>query len=190
MDDFLYIILGIAWVVWSLYSNKQKLDKKRAEQAYKEEQARQARQENREYQAYPDTQATSSYEPVKTVETYKPEKTDERSVLEEIFGEYLPHQEAEPETYVPEVSEMTWDSKMTAPGKIEAESLEEIKEEVPSDYFSRLYRDDYKSVLQEVKMAKAIEQEPDEIDEIIDEFDLKRAVIYSEILRTPYTSER
>lgn len=180
MDDFLYIILGIIWVAWSLYSNKQKMDKKKAEQAQREMEARQYRAEPVKAE-----KVTDPYQPVKPVE-----KSPERSILEEIFGEYIPvGPEAEQDEYIPEVDEQSWQRKMTGYGRSEVQSLEEIKEEVPADYFKNMYERGYKTVEQQVTNHITIDYEETEETGLQEEFDLKKAVLYSEILRAPYISE-
>lgn len=178
MDDFLYIILGIAWLAWSLYSNKQKMDKKRAETA---ERTRDQKQVNvpPPYTTHEAPRPAREYQPV-----------PERNVFEEIFGEFIPVEpEARQEEYIPEVDERTWQRKMESYGRSEAQSLEEIREEVPADYFNKKYVSQYKAVEQQVTDLSEIGSEEPESTDSVDEFDLKKAVIYREILRAPYISE-
>lgn len=180
MDDFLYIILGIVWIAWSLYSNKQKMDRKRAEQAQREAEKRQYRAETVQTENIP--------EPYQTVKPVV--KSPERSILEEIFGEYIPAEpEAVQDEYVPEVDEQSWQRKMAGYSRSEVQSLEEIKEEVSADYFKDRYSQQYKTVEQEVTKPITTDYEENEEPGLHEEFDLKKAILYSEILRAPYISE-
>lgn len=172
MDDFLYIILGIAWLGWSLYSNKQKLERKRAEQAEQQRRAQMEASENDEKPYIP----PPVYEP-----------TPPRSILDELFGDQTPTRpEAEEETYIPDVDEQSWERKMTEYRKVEAESQEDIKEEVSSDYFIRQYAERNIAEDQRVVNDRPDYEEVESTEELQEEFDLKRAVIYSEVLRAPY----
>lgn len=156
------------------------MDKRKAEQAQREFEARQYRETSQ-----PEHTPAVPYQPMKPVE-----KSPERNILEEIFGEYIPAgPEAEQDEYFPEVDEQTWERKMAGYGKSEVQSLEEIKEEVSEDYFTNKYAQDYKSVEQRVTNPITIEDEEDQDNGLQEEFDLKKAVLYSEILRAPYISE-
>lgn len=186
MDDFLYIIIGIGWLVWTVYSNKKKLDRKREEV----ESRRALENATKNQQPYTQNEAGELRAPVSRYEPIKPTQNQGRSVLDEIFGEYMPHEEAEPETYIPEIDEKSWQRKMNEYSRNEAESLEEIKEEVQPDYFSKIYSKEYKPVIQDIKEAIPHEEEGGLNAEIHADFDIKKAVIYYEILRAPYISER
>lgn len=179
MDDILYVILGVIWLAWSLYSNKQKAERKRMEQAKREAEVR--RNTTSETVVPPVVQP--GYEPVKPVH-----KSPERSVLEEIFGEYIPQEEADEDTYTPEVDEKSWQRKMADYSASEVQSLEEIKEEIPADYFNKLYDKEYKTVEQQVIKTSEDEEEDTQNTVSQEDFDLKKALIYSEILRAPYIS--
>ncbi len=167
MDDILYIILGIAWLAYSLYANKQKVDKRRADKA-KELRERQELQE------------------------YQPSQSDEiprKSVLEELFGEISSeYAEAQEEIYIPEVDEDIIKRKLAENAYNEAESLEVIKDEVPVDYFTKRYESGYKTVNENFHNTSKIKEEEKEIEELTEKFNLSKAVIYSEILRAPYIS--
>ncbi len=210
MDDFLYIILGIAWLAYSLYTNKQKLDKKRAE---REAQMRggtpQSHDIDEDYQRTEDEyrKAEDDYrravdEPRPHVETPRRQETTHRrpeeeymplpkkTLFDELFGDQSsPYQEAEEETYIPEINEQTWQKKMSEYAGVEAASMEEIKDEVPLDYFTRQYEEVYKSADHRVINSMQDYEEYYQIQEVQEDFDLKKAVIYSTILRAPYVSE-
>lgn len=159
MDDFLYIIIGIIWVVYSLYTNKQKQDKKRA--------MRDARSGAPQAETPP-----------------------VRSLLEEILmGELRPPQprpEAEEEHYEPEYRP-TIEANSSETIVTEAESQEEIREEVSASYFETQYAnrksgDDVERVTQKHILI----EEDENMHETEAEFDLKTAVIYAEILNPRY----
>lgn len=183
MDDILYIILGVAWLAWSLYSNKQKLDKKRLQETQRQAEV----QRPVTSQSETTRMESDNYGPVQT----KPVK-QERSILEEIFSEYTEHEEAQQDIYEPEVDEKSWQSKIEGYKKPEAQSLEVIDEEVTADYFSKRYSEQYKTGEQRVINTIRDEIHDNDItesgNELQPEFDLRKAVIYSEILRAPYIS--
>lgn len=162
MDDFLYIIIGVIWVAFSLYNNKQKQDRKKA--------AREA-QGNIPRQAEP------------------PPK---RSFLEEILmGEMRPEPvpvEPDEDDYEP-VFKPTPVMTSSEKFKTEAQSLETITEEVPANYFEHQYstRKDEAGNITEMKAESKTEHENEESGiGIAGEFDLKTAVIYTEILNPRY----
>lgn len=181
MEDFLYIILAIGWLVWTMYSNKLKQEKKRAEQAEMQKRM----QQNRESELPSGTPVPSYNVPDTQIPPIV--TRPERSILEEIFGEVtLAKEEAEQEEYTPEIDEKGWQAKMKEYSKIETGSQEEIKEEVPSDYFEKQYAKRNSTEEQNIKSIKPQLQDEILIDELMEEFDLKKAVIYNEILRAPY----
>ncbi|MBK6962629.1 MAG: hypothetical protein IPH20_01500 [Bacteroidales bacterium] len=162
MDDFLYIIIGVVWVAYSLYNNKQKQDRKKAAR-----------------EAGGNTPPEAS-----------PRKA--RSILEEILmGEMRPEPipaEIEEVEYERETRAVPVD-KPVKKFKTEAESLEVITEEVPANYFEHEYatRKDEKGNISEIKAELKEEEESEESDlRIAGEFDLKTAVIYAEILNPRY----
>lgn len=158
MDDFLYILIGIAWIAYSFYSNKQKQDRKKAA---------------REMQADPAPHTTTQAPTVK-------------SILEEILmGELKPADK--PEVYAEKMPEPEYipapEAVSSETVTTEAASLEYITEEVPSDYFET----EYKGRREEKRMASRPDPEPEpdtdeSVSEIAMEFNLKTAVIYAEIL--------
>lgn len=164
MDDILYIVLGIAWLAFTVYTNKQKADKKRAGQMQR-----------------PPEQVDSPSE-----EANHPAPA--RNIFEEIFNEQLPAiPEAEPEIYIPEVVEPAYGAKTVKYQENEAESLEEIKPEVSLSYFEDHYKSGYKNEESHRVLPNIQREEDDELKtELIEEFDLRKAILFSEILRAPY----
>lgn len=162
MDDFLYILIGIVWVVYSLYNNKQKQDRKKA--------ARELSETSR---------------PV-------PPARPKRSLFEEILmGEVLQVPEPQEVTIEPPVKEFTRKATAEEVDvrKTEAQSLEYITEEVPADYFDQQYTDrkEEKSKVALFDDNTKSEAESNEQEfEIAGNFDLKTAVIYAEILNPRY----
>ncbi|HLN52244.1 MAG TPA: hypothetical protein VK212_00960 [Lentimicrobium sp.] len=183
MDDLIYIILAIGWLAWTLYSNKVKQERKRAEQA---EMQRRMQEKRAAEQQSPAPGPTYNMPENKIPPVIA---QPGRSILEEIFGEeVIIKEEAEQEEYVPEIDERGWQAKMKEYTNVEQGSLEVIKEEVPSDYFEKQYAKRNSTVEQSVKSEIGKQQEEFLIDELMEEFDLKKALIYSEILRAPYVS--
>lgn len=159
MDDFLYIIIGILWVVYSLYTNKQKQQKKRM----MEEQRRQGG---------------------------SPETAPRRSLLEELLDAEVklpePVAEAAEEQYIPEYTSTVEDrsAESIVP---ENESLEKIEEEVSASYFEQQYN--LRARVDTVKPDRvhpAFVEEEAAIADIDEDFDLRKAVIYAEILNPRY----
>ncbi|PKP03082.1 MAG: hypothetical protein CVU14_02420 [Bacteroidetes bacterium HGW-Bacteroidetes-9] len=160
MDDLLYILIGVAWVAYSLYTNKQKQDRKKAA---------------RENQGNPQPQQPH---PV-------------RSILEEILmgGEVKPLTHPEEDEF--EDFETEPKTVLAAPVKYttetEAKSLEVIEDEVPVNYFEKEYAG-RKDNNEEVAWIK--KETDKEIEEwsftIAGDFDVKKAVIYAEILNPRY----
>ena len=166
MDSFLYIIIGIVWVVYSLYTNKQKQQKKREMEA------------NRKIQT-----------PVEPVPQQKP-----RSLLEQLLN---PEQEwpASPTVAYDDYEDaVESDYIETAPETIEDipffeqyKSVEPIKDEISDDYFENQYASrggmNYYDKREELV---ASHDEVPLIEELVEDFDLRKAVIFSEILNPKY----
>lgn len=165
MDDFLYILIGIIWVVYSLYANKQKQQKKRV----LEEQRRQQQ----------------------SGDVVQQEPSRPRSIIEQILdpepevitseAEYYEEETSPQEAYSYETS----DHKTPAPAY---QSLESLTEEVSANYFENQYATrkeenyyDNKEMSESANYAGEKEQ-----DDLLEEFDLRKAVIYSEILNPRY----
>lgn len=197
MDEILYIVLGIAWLAWSFYQNKQKLDKQKAERELQRQREMQQQQQQQTGQTYAPT-AYPQQETKQTTTTSRP-----RNILEELFGEdfstqreaepeeYIPETEmyeAETQTYIPEVDEQSWQRKRKVYEAPEAVSQEFIREEVPADYFERRQLTEYRPLEHPKNKIETEEPEVNIPEDNNEKFSLKRAVIYSEILRAPYIS--
>jgi hypothetical protein len=161
MDDFLYIIIGIIWVIYSLYSNKQKQQKKRM----LEEQRRN----------HPDAPPA-------------PERP--RSFLEQMLDPEpeIPEPATQPyDEYLDEQEVFSYETQKPTQYKPEIQSLETISNEVSGSYFDNQYssRGDANYYDNRV-MAESTHNEVLHVEELTEEFDLKKAVIYSEILNPRY----
>ncbi len=164
MDDFLYIIVLILWVAYSLYNSKQKKLKK------------QAMEEQRKRGMVP------------PVTTPAPPK---RSLLEELLGQEikLPEPAAEVEEYAEPEYESVFESWKAENINPETESYETYEEEVPVSYFEQEYarRANVDVFAPEYDRPVLLKEEDLKINEREqEEFDLRRAVIYSEILNPRY----
>jgi hypothetical protein len=161
MDDFLYIIIGIIWVVYSLYSNKQKQQKKRM----LEEQRRNQ----------PDA---------------PPAPPRPRSFLEQMLDPEteMPEPVTQPyDEYQEEQEEYSFETLAPNQYKPEIQSLETITNEVSGSYFENQYTTRGGANYYDNRvMSDSTHNEVPLVEELTEEFDLKKAVIYSEILNPRY----
>lgn len=161
MDNFLYIIIGIVWLAYSFYSNNQKKQRMKAEQ-----------------------EARKSGQPV------VPPPARTRTLLEELLDPQppvvVPPAEAEEEWVQPEVF-FPVDARSAEVIQPEAQSLERIVEEVSESYFEQQYAERNRKK-DDIRVIQPEEVAPVNIVEYIvdDDFDLRRAVIFSEILNPRY----
>jgi len=162
MDDFLYIILGLLWVVFSFYNKKQKADRKRA--------------------AAPRPQGGTS----------KPGPTPRSIFEEILMGGEVLSKPAEiilepeePAKEMPYKSLYETNNENTTP--VEVQSLESIADEVPAGYFEAEYAMRSAMPVGGQSDDKGVEKSVlyDENDEH-PAFDLREAVIYAEILTPRY----
>ncbi len=158
MDNFLYIIIGIVWVVYSLYTSKQKQQKKREMEA--------------QLKGQPHS------EPVHQ----KP-----RSIIEQLLD---PDHEFSVPPAVP------YDEYEDAVEPIPArnisvfpknKSLEVIKDEVNEDYFENQYLSRGETNYYDTREKLAASQDViPMMEDLVEDFDLRKAVIFSEILNPKY----
>lgn len=168
MEDLLYILAVLAWVVYSFYKNSKKARKQRP--AMKEPGER------------------DSAEPVTEEEAGQKEYPEVRSILQELLGEEVvpepktaeqrqqprpkpvtAQSDREDRRYESLESGETWDDIYENAGKMPAtiaEEQEEIRKEIEAD------------------VKKAMKKEETGRGRI--EFDLRKAVVMSEILHRPY----
>lgn len=155
MEDFIYILIGIAWIAYSLYSQGQK--------------------QKRKQQSQPETEPE---EELSGVEQNLQSFIDKKLNLDQIFEVDEPDNEYLDSPY---------------------SKIDVVEEKDESSYFKPATEGSSAFKADEAKKAKpviVVEEEfieDDESDErrqgILfgdDEFDLKKAVIYSEILNPPY----
>lgn len=174
MDDFLYIIIGVIWVIYSLYSNKQKQDKKRAMR---------------------DAQTQGGAPPQ---EIPRPRSFLEEILMGDVNQPQPLYDEVEEFEEVKEVEKVkkaegghkyksmadTYNAKTRS---VESGSLEKIVEEVPLSYFDNQYAMRNRGESVERMDQNQILKEDEEIShERVGYFDLKTAVIYAEILNLRY----
>lgn len=173
MDDFLYIIIGIVWVVYSLYSNKQKQQKKRLMEEQRRSQSAPLPEQQR---------PRSIFEQLLDPEPEIPEPISEpitqtyTKTTDGPFDDYL----KSGKTYTPEIP-------ANDPYRTEYQSLETTKDEVSASYFENQYESrGGMSYYDNREMAESTNNEALLHEEISEEFDLRKAVIYSEILNPRY----
>lgn len=164
MEDIIYILIGIAWIGFSIYSQQRKLKKKQ--------------QEARERRGADEQQAEDHIE------------REEPSLFDKLFEEYAsePESEPEPETYrQPQpVQEKPlpkfYDSVERAASRA---GLMESNSRLSTDYYNLsedITKDPKKKKKEDQSHIYDYEYEdPETLD-----FDLRTAVIYSVILERPY----
>jgi hypothetical protein len=181
MDDFLYIIIGIVWVVYSLYSNKQKQQKKRL------------MEEQRKSQPSPlpeQQQPRSIFEQLLDPEPDMPEPTTE--TITQPFTEPLTQPINKPargpfDDYLNPTSYYAPEISGNESYRPENQSLETIKEEISASYFENQYETRGEmNYYDQRKMAESTHNEVPFLEEHAEEFDLRKAVIYAEILNPRY----
>lgn len=161
MGDYLYIVIGIVWVVYSLYSNKQKQQKKRLM-----EEQRKSQPSSEPVQQRPRSIIEQLLDPEQ--EFLKPSTVN--------FDEYMEPEEIKPPEIPEEVSYFN-----------EYQSLEVVKDEVPASYFENQYATRGEmNYYDKREMSGSTHDEVPLIEDIAEEFDLRKAVIYSEILNPKY----
>ncbi len=173
MDDFLYIIIGIVWVVYSLYSNKQKQQKKRLM-----EEQRKSQQSPLPEQQRPRSIFEQLLDPEPEIPEPLPEPVPQAYTKNTNgpFDDYLNPGSA----YTPEIP-------ANEPYRPEYQSLETTKDEVSASYFENQYESrGVVSYYDNRVMAESTHNEVPILEEISEEFDLRKAVIYSEILNPRY----
>lgn len=183
MDDLLYVLLGIGWLIYTIYSGKQKMDKTRREaqqtRQLDEEERTLDRPEHRRFDRRVDSPIDET------------PSTSGKSLLDEIFGmdtqeEELDYEEEYEAPYEKRVFAPTRSNRENTFRMEEAQSQEIITEEVPADYFTRRYEQEYNIGEQQVNKNITEEENEEENWEKEEEFDLRKGIIYSEILRAPY----
>lgn len=154
MEDVIYILIGVAWVVYTVYNQNQKQKRKQATQMG----------------ANASKDLTKPEEKVKSV-------FEERFNLDKMFGfddpvaEYLDS----PYSKIDVVEE----KDETSYFKAETEGVSAFKDETETD----------EGIVDEIKISYSEEKMNDLTlgpEANIDEFDARKAVIYSEILNPPY----
>lgn len=166
MEDFIYILIGIAWIGFSIYSQQKKLKKKQEEAA-----ARKTGGVNEE--------ATEH-------------EAAEKSLFEKLFEDY----EAEETAYEPveqqtkqHPSRETIQTDRRYSSVEQAASREEMMEAnsvLSSDYYKSTKGNEKQKKVRETIAEEILEDDSESWEEKSRDFDLRKAVIYSAILERPY----
>lgn len=153
MEDFIYILLLIAWIAFAFY--------------------RRSRQKQAARQPRPEP---------------KPEPSSSQPSWEEIlFGKENEEPEMEHTEEIPEMATEPAASKVNHPDSQEGVSLEKMfgsMESIPSKTMKGEKEKPQRTEPEKVQVAKSIKSKLQSGD--FDYFDLRQAVIYSEILNRPY----
>ena len=164
MDDYLYIIIGIVWVVYSLYSNKQKQAKKKLMEEQRKSQPNQS--------------------------TRVPEPQRPRSILEQLLNpepELPEPQPVEYDDYVDDEEANMVEMPEIKHYKPEYQTREIIRDEVSADYFDSQYASRGETNYYDSREVLASAYNEEILQEDLHlEFDLRKAVIFSEILKPKY----
>ena len=201
MEEFLYIFLAIIWLVISILGSKKK--KKQQQQEQQQKQQRQetqasSSQETREYQPVPPTsqkekepskdfeelledffggetkpkekqpQPQEAPKPAYTQErTYQDDRKPERRFNEDIISEKVEEFEG--------AEAITDDYEFSAEGKVE--TIEDL---------IRTYEEEYKKIEEKDKEIEVVDLDAEYVAKEDFEFDGRKAIIYSEIIRSKY----
>ncbi len=159
MEDFLYILIGVAWLVYSVYKSQNKKTANRQAASKKDEDLRDESLEPASEESYGQAR-NSSY----------------NSMIEELLGRVTEPAYA-PAQPVAEVQEPTFSQSW----KTRTDLLKEQRELAKPKYESIEFID-----TSPVRLEEDIGHNyTDELYEGFDSFDLRTAVIYSEILKRP-----
>lgn len=182
MEDIIYILIGIAWIGFSLYNSQRKLKQK-------QEKARQARQASDE--------KTSKYDepskPRSFIDSLLAEFEEKASPKETIY-ETQPTPQEEPDSFKEIVRKKREADYHSIQSVENYESIENVVEDnsiLSTNYFDRNKETkDKKQKDDKVKSknfeAEFVENQISEDEHDFDfDFDLRQAIIYSEILNKP-----
>lgn len=168
-DDLIYILIGIAWLAYTIYRQQKKLRQKQQEKMIAEEQD--------------ELEVPGSEADVK----------GERSFIDDIFteinrvskpaGDYrMSVSEAGP-GFEPEYTDQEADKALSAEKYYTKKEFVEANSPLTSEYFEE-EKDEILTVGEEEIGAKSEVELEEEME--VEKFNLRRAVIYSEILNSPY----
>jgi hypothetical protein len=206
MEDFLYIFLAVIWLVISILGSKKK---KQAQQQKKQErQEREQRQERQETMP-PVREETHEYQPAQPVSEQKEPKRDFEDLLEEFFGGESQPKEKQPkpqEAPTPAYSqERTYQDNRKPERRFNEDILSEKVEDfegaeaITDDYeFSaegkvetiedliKTYEDEYRKTEEKDMELVVVDLEEEDSPKEDFEFDGRKAIIYSEIIKRKY----
>lgn len=177
MDDILYIIIGIVWLAVSIYQSQRKMKQK-------QQKAAQQKLEREE----------------ETDQTYEEQTPKKKSFIDQILEEMNKEEESTPYSEpvppppppppVRNKSENYYKNK-SVENYMSRSDMPESESGLSGEYYekSRIRKRDYRAFSQENKKEETTHfyDYDDEIDDFEFDFDLRNAVIYSEILNRPYT---
>lgn len=201
MEEFLYIFLAIIWLVISILGSKKK--KKQQQQEQQQKQQRQETQASR-------SEETREYQPAPpTSQKEKEPSRDFEELLEDFFGGETKPKEKQPQPQeAPKpafAKERTYQDDRKPERRfnedIISEKVEEFEgaEAITDDYeFSaegkvetiedliRTYEEEYKKIEEKDKEIEVVELDEEYAAKEDFEFDARKAIIYSEIIRSKY----
>lgn len=165
MEDFIYILLGIAWIGFTIYNQQKKLKQKQERAAQK-----------------------SKPSGVSEAHAYEPPPEKEKSFLEKLMEEISDEPVEDPiqRHFTEDEPQQTYQGFNKAESVERAKSVGDIIENnsaLSKEYFKRTEKNDIKDQEEEEEFTY---YEPENYVEYLADFDLRKAVIYSAILERPY----
>lgn len=183
MDDLIYFLLLIGWLAFSFY--QQSVKKKKKLEKMKADQERQRREEE-------ETPYQEEYTPAKqeTPAMANEKKPDFKSVLEEILLgeqislEHIPEKEAQSLEAIPnQATESEFDHQQK--NIYQKYYDEKIEEELDTTEDEKIHKEEG---IEEMVVLSENEYTNRGGDDILEGFNLRQAIIYSEILNRRYTN--
>ncbi len=151
MDDYIYILLAVAWIAFTIYSQKQKKNKQ-------QQKAKPQQQTQKDVKSY--------FEEILLGNVSSPDPIPTEPVIHE------------------EIYESVSGYKTSGNIRPEYEFLEEGSQ-LSEEYFDKNSAIEKPEIQIEEKYEIQTEEEYENIEYL--DFDIRKAVIYSEILKCPYT---
>ncbi len=189
MDDLIYFLFIIAWLAFSFYQQSAK--KKKRQEQMKAAQEREREREAQQEFSGTETAAESEAREVRPVAEQKPKpEQDFRKTLEEILlGEEFKDEEIEQpaQTYGQEANQEPTKSTGTTKKNVYQKyydeemlegSMEDLDDEEPEKMEDKIEQLEEEMVLHEEETIEDPASKPD--------FDLRKAIIYSEIINRRY----
>lgn len=181
MEDFIYILIGIAWIAFSIYGQQKKLKEKQRKAAQRQAESQESAED---YYSEPETeeQASGSFiDNILNEFEIKEEKPAYETIYHRRLREEQEREKAAKEARRSDVKKPVLESVEKIGGGIEGNSS------LSMDYFeTRNKKYKIKDRIQSENIESLAEMGDEIGDEIASSFSLRKAVIYNAILERPY----